>query len=339
MTTLITGGAGFVGLALAERLRGDGERVVLADLPARDGATSIAPPAGCEFVGGDLRDDDTLDRLFAAGPFDGIVHAAAVTPSPQRERDDAAALLDINVTATARLLQRCARERGIRRVVVVSSVAVYGYSPPAASGRYEEAASPPAPAALYGISKLAAEQAALRIGALHGLDVRVARLGPVFGRWEHASGARGQLSPHHQALAAALRGDAIVLPRAMPADWIYAPDAADALARITRAPMLDHPVYHVGGGALTDVAQWCAALARVLPGVRWRIADKGEPCTVQYALPADRPALDTTRLASELGHRCRFGLDESARDFLDWIAATSAQPFPSSSQEARDAAA
>ena len=128
-------------------------------------------------------------------------------------------------------------------------------------------------------------------------------------------------------------------PRAMPADWIYAPDAADALARIPRGPMLGHPVYHVGGGALTDVAQWCAALARVLPGVRWRIADKGEPCTVQYALPADRPALDTTRLASELGHRCRFGLDESARDFLDWIAATSAQPFPSSSQEARDAAA
>ena len=63
MTTLITGGAGFVGLALAERLRGDGERVVLADLPARDGATSIAPPAGCEFVGGDLRDDAGCKRF------------------------------------------------------------------------------------------------------------------------------------------------------------------------------------------------------------------------------------------------------------------------------------
>jgi UDP-glucose 4-epimerase/UDP-glucuronate 4-epimerase len=302
-------------------LRQDGEAVTLVDLPARNGEAGVVPPAGCRFVAGDLRSDETLEQIFADGDIERVVHAAAITPSPQRERDDAASIMDVNVVATAKLLQRCARTPGVKRVVVVSSVAVYGFSAPAASGRYEEGLSVPAPAALYGISKLAAEQAALRIGALHGLDVRIARLGPVFGRWEHASGARQSLSPHHQVVCAARAGEHIVLPRPMMADWIYAPDAADALASLARAATLEHAVYHVGGGRMTDVRQWCIELARHLPGLRWRLGEQDEPSTVQYTLPVDRPALDTARLSTELNHRCRFDLALAATDYLNWSAA------------------
>jgi UDP-glucose 4-epimerase/UDP-glucuronate 4-epimerase len=321
MTTLITGGTGFIGLALAERLREEGEAVILVDLPARDGEPGVVPPAGCRFMAGDLRSDETLEQVFADGSIERVVHAAAITPSPQREREDAASIMDVNVVATAKLLQRCARTPGVKRVVVVSSVAVYGFSAPAASGRYEEALSAPAPAGLYGISKLAAEQAALRIGELHGLDVRIARLGPVFGRWEHASGARQSLSPHHQVVCAARAGEEIILPRPMTADWIYAPDAADALASLVHATTLRHAVYHVGGGRMSDVQQWCVELARHLPGLRWRVGGQDELPTVQYTLPVDRPALDTARLATELNHHCRFDLALAASDYLSWSVA------------------
>ncbi|WP_207002753.1 NAD-dependent epimerase/dehydratase family protein [Trinickia mobilis] len=322
MTTLITGGNGFIGLALAERLRAAGEAVLLADLPrAASAVPAPVPPAGCEAVSGDLREAVTLERLFAGRRIERVVHTAAITPSPQRERDDATAIMDVNVTATARLLQRCAREPSVRRVLLVSSVAVYGFSAPAASGRYEEAGSAPAPASLYGISKLAAEQCALRIGQLHGLDVRVARLGPVFGRWEHASGVREWLSPHHQVLEAACDGMEVVLPRALAADWIYAPDAADALARLAIAATLAHRLYHVGGGGMSDVGQWCEALKRHLPALRWRLAAPHETATVRYGLAADRPALDVSRLTRELGHRCRFTLEEAAADYFAWRAA------------------
>jgi nucleoside-diphosphate-sugar epimerase len=264
------------------------------------------------------------------------VHAAAITPSPQREHEDAASIMDVNVVATAKLLQRCARAPGVKRVVVVSSVAVYGFSEPAASGCYEEALSAPAPAGLYGVSKLAAEQTALRIGELHGLDVRIARLGPVFGRWEHKSGARQSTSPHHQVVCAARAGEEIVLPRPMTADWIYAPDAADALARLTHAATLKHAVYHVGGGRMTDLQQWCIELARHLPDLRWRIGAQHEPPTVQYTLPVDRPALNTARLSDELNHRCRFDIALAAADYLIWCTAMDAAA--ARLREVRDAA-
>jgi UDP-glucose 4-epimerase/UDP-glucuronate 4-epimerase len=337
MTTLITGGAGFVGLALAERLRHDGEAVTLVDLPARDGEQRVVPPPGCHIVAGDLREDETLQRIFEDDSIERVVHAAAITPSAQRERDDAASIMDVNVVATAKLLQRCARAPGVKRVVVVSSVAVYGFSAPAASGGYEEALSVPAPAGVYGISKLAAEQTALRIGEIHGLDVRIARLGPVFGRWEHMSGARQSMSPHHQVAHAARAGEDIVLPRPMRADWIYAPDAADALARLTYAATLEHAVYHVGGGRLTDVQQWCAELARRLPGMRWRMAGQHESSTVQYTLPVDRPALNTARLSNELDHHCHFDLELAAADYLNWCTAMDA--VVALPREARDATA
>ncbi|HTJ92740.1 MAG TPA: NAD(P)-dependent oxidoreductase [Pararobbsia sp.] len=338
MTTLITGGAGFVGLALAEQLRGQGKAVTLVDLPARGGEHRLAPPPGCRVVAGDLREAETLDRLFADGDIEHVVHAAAITPSPERERDDAASILDVNVVATAKLMQRCAQAPRMKRVVLVSSVAVYGFAAPAASGCYDEAASVPAPAGLYGISKLAAEQAALRIGELHDLDVRIARLGPVFGRWEQASGARQLTSPHHQVACLARAGEAIVLPRPMAADWIYAPDAAQAIARLLlHDAELQHAVYHVGGGGVTDVEQWCLALAQHLPGLRSRIAAPGEPANVRYSLPVDRAALDTTRLATELKYRCGFDLSRAAADYMQWCAAMQAEA--ASSSEVPDAAA
>lgn len=330
MTTLITGGTGFVGLALAERLLQAGEQVVLFDRPMASSGERLARslPAA-RVICGDIRSGDDLETVFASEEIDRVVHAAAMTPGPERELRDAALIFDVNVLGTIGLLQRCARAPRVKRVVVVSSVAIYGATAPAASGFYEEDLSAPGPSGLYGISKLAAEQASLRLAQLHGLDVRVARLGPVYGRWEHASGARERLSPHHQVASAALAGAEIVLPRPMTADWIYARDAAQALALIACAPTLAHAVYQIGGGRLTDLQQWCAALAHHLPGLRWRTATQGEAATVHYALPFDRAALSIARLATELDYAARFDLASAAEDYLAWRAAgANAGVFP-----------
>lgn len=316
MTTLITGGLGFIGLALAERLLLAGEQVVLFDLLPASG--TVPQWRGCRLVTGDIRSAADLDRVFSSETIDRVVHTAAITPGPERERIDAFGIFDVNVLATIGLLQRCASERAVIRIVVVSSVAVYGFSAPAASGCYEEDVSVPAPTGLYGISKLSAEQAALRIGELHGLDVRIARLGPVYGPWEHASSARERLSPHHQVVSAALNGTEIVLPRPMTADWIYARDAADALALIAAAPSLAHAIYNIGGGRLTDLKQWCVSLAPHFSDLRWRMARTDESASICYTLPVDRPALSTARLSTELNHACRFDLRSAAEGYLAW---------------------
>jgi UDP-glucose 4-epimerase/UDP-glucuronate 4-epimerase len=276
---------------------------------------------GAILVTGDVRDAEDIDRALSADTIDRVIHTAAMTPNAQRERDEARRIVEVNVVGTVNLLERVAARPAIQRVVVLSSVAVYGFSEPAASGLFEEDGSPPAPASLYGISKLAAEQAALRIGQLRGLDVRVVRLGPTYGVWEIPTAARDALSPHLQIMNMALEGREVLLPRPMTADWIYSRDAADGIARLCGAATLSHDVYHVGGGAWSDLTQWCGVLAGVIPGFRWRLADTDQPGNVIYSLPKDRAPLGIVRLATDTGFRPSRDLQTAAREYLDWVGA------------------
>lgn len=318
MTTLITGGAGFVGLALAECLLARGESVVLFDhRPPPEALLARLPgPTPPLLATGDIRSAADVDAALRLPGVTHVVHAAAITPDAAREAREPGTVVDVNIGGTVNLVQRCAAlAPRPRRLLVVSSVAVYGIAPPAGA-RYDEATSCPAPAALYGITKLAAEQAALRLATLHDMDVRIARLGPVYGPWEHATGVRDALSPHTQALAALRRGEPVVLPRPMRADWIHSRDAAAALAALLRAPAPRHPVYHVGGELMTDLEQWCAALAAAEPAFDWRRAGPGDTPTVRYGLPVDRAALDTRRLREDTGWRPAHTLATAAADLL-----------------------
>lgn len=320
MATLITGGAGFIGLALAEHLLAAGQRVVLFDLPAAPTELLARRElAGAVYVSGDVADLVDLDVAFAVTPIDCVVHAAAVTPNEQRERKDARRIVDVNIGGTVNLMERAIAHGGIRRIVVVSSVAVYGFSAPASSGCFEEEISHPAPAALYGISKLAAEQAAIRIAHLHGCDTRIVRLGPVYGPWEWSTQARDALSPHHQVLEALEHGHEAVLPRAMRADWIYSRDAAAGIAAVALGGALRHATYHVGGGCLSDLQDWCRALASRFPDFRWRYAASSETAGIVYNLPADRAPLSIGRLTRDTGFSPAFPVSEAAADYLSWL--------------------
>ena len=303
-TTLITGGCGFVGLALAECLLRRGEPVVLFDRhPPPEALLDRMPSPGPMLVTGDIRSAADVDAALHRADVTHVIHAAAITPDAEREAREPEAVVEVNIGGTVNLLQRCAAlESGVRRLLVLSSVAVYGVTPPPGE-RYEEATATPAPAALYGITKLAAEQAALRLAGLRGLDARVARLGPVYGPWEYGTGVRDALSPHTQALESMHRGEAVVLPRPMRADWIHSRDAAAALVALLRAPDLRHALYHVGGETPSDLAQWCALLAETDPAFEWRLAGPGDAPTVRYGLPVDRAALDTRRLREDTGWR------------------------------------
>ena len=322
MTTLITGGSGFIGLSIAERLIADGEKVVLFDLaaPAHD---MLARPelSGTVLVTGDIRDAGDVGRALDMAGIDRVIHAAAMTPSPQREHDAARQIVEVNVIGTVNLLECIAARRAIERVTVLSSVAVYGSSQPAASGLIEEDLSPPAPAALYGITKLASEQAALRIGHLHDLDVRIVRLGPVYGPWELQTAVRDALSPHYQLLRMAFDGREAVLPRTMKGDWIYSRDAAQGIVKVSQAAALSYRTYHVSGGVLTDLPQWCEIIARHNPGFRWRLAETESVGNVIYGLPKDRAPLNIARLKADAGFQPRYDLQAAAQDYLSWLGA------------------
>ncbi|MDX2100976.1 MAG: NAD(P)-dependent oxidoreductase [Alphaproteobacteria bacterium] len=319
MSVLITGGTGFIGMNVAEALAAQGERVVLLSLeppPPHAPAMAARLPGQIAAIQGDVRDQATVEALMAEADVDRVVHAAVVTAGPQRERRDPKQILDINLMGTLSVLE-AAQRRPIRRVVLLSSVAVFGQAGFVSQPLDEEA--PVRPDGLYSITKYAAERTGLRIKQLSGLDVVAARLGAVFGPWERDTGLRDTLSPPYQCLVHAIEGREAVLPRPGLRDWVYARDVADGIVRLLNAPKLDHGVYHIGSGFRWTLEDWCSRLARRYPGFAWRLSADPAEMTVDLFSTTDRAPLLIDRLVAETGFRPRFDLDAAFADFMTWL--------------------
>jgi nucleoside-diphosphate-sugar epimerase len=317
MAILLTGATGFVGLNLAHELIGRGEQVVLFAPAPPPAAVADGEWFGrARFVPGDIRSETDIDRAFAAALVTEVIHAAALTPDVQAEAEWPDAIAEVNLIGTIRLM-RAAQRAGVRRVLGVSSVAVYGQAELAKGSRIQEDGTTPQPASLYGITKLAAEQAIRRLGALYGIETILVRLGPCFGVREYPGGDRPLMSPHWQCVEALLAGRECVLPRPMEADWIDATDAAAAVVDLLQARNLSHALFNLGGGAVTTATDWCEALVALRPGFRWRVDPSA--ATVRYGLERDRAPMDTERLRQVLGHSPHTdGLMDRARRYLVW---------------------
>jgi len=142
---LVTGGSGFFGGILKNRLLAEGFSVVNIDLVADPDShphlTSVL---------GDIRDAALVDRLFAAERFDAVLHCAAMLA---HEKIDDATLWSSNVDGTRTLADAC-RRHGVKSLVFTSSNCLWAHN----AGRPVREDDPPAPVELYGRSKFAAEQ-------------------------------------------------------------------------------------------------------------------------------------------------------------------------------------
>ncbi|RZL98543.1 MAG: NAD(P)-dependent oxidoreductase [Variovorax sp.] len=317
MKTLVFGGAGFVGLNIAERLLSQGEAVVLFDrlpLPETAAAAFAALPGSLEWIQGDVTDLESVARALTC-EIDTVVLGSAVTADAAREARDPETILEVNLSALAPIL-RAARDAGVRRIVNLSSAAAYGLAAMDASTVDED--TPPRPAGLYGITKLASELIGGRLADLWSLDFASLRLSAVFGPWERATGVRDTTSPQFQITEAARRGTPALLARPGVRDWIYAPDVACAVHAVLRAEALSHRVYNVSAPGTWSALAWGERFAASRPGFECRLARDGEAPTIDLHSDADRGALAVGRLRAELGWQAGFGLDDSAAHLDAW---------------------
>jgi UDP-glucose 4-epimerase len=301
MNFLVTGAAGFLGAALSNRLALAGHSVRgLDDLTAGDPAR-LSPTV--MFTRGDVNDRPKLWTLLH--DVECVYHLAARVSVPEsmlypREYNA------VNVGGTVSVMEAM-HDAGVKRVVLVSSGAVYG----------EQATQPlhegltPNPRSPYAVSKLCAEYYVRAIGALWGIETVALRVFNAYGPGQPLPATHPPVIPH--LLKQALTGGSLVVrgDGTHTRDYVYIDDVVEALVAATTAKTVDRLVINVGSGqeiSVRDLVRLVGAATqrRVEP-----IFARGESGDVP------RMRADLSLAAQKLNFAPRIGLPEGLRLTLE----------------------
>lgn len=221
MKILITGGAGFIGSHVSEKLLKEKYEVVVLDNFHTGMKENI--PAGVETIEMDIRDQGLID-VFVSRKFDAVIHLAGQT-MVNVSVDNPALDADINVMGTVNVLEAC-RKTGVKRIIFAATAAAYGAIkelPIVECAKTE-------PMSFYGLSKLTVERYLHLYHDLYGLDYVALRFANVYGERQGDGGEGGVISIFTKRIAAKL-GITIHGDGMQTRDFIYAGDIAAAIEK------------------------------------------------------------------------------------------------------------
>jgi UDP-glucose 4-epimerase len=245
MNFLISGAAGFLGSTLANHLIQSGHNVRGIDDLSTGDPNALLPDV--LFTRGDVKDRPKLWTLLQQ--VDCVYHLAARVSVPESILYPSA-YNDVNVGGTVSLMEAM-RDVGVRRVVFISSGAVYGEQP---HQPLKESVIP-LPASPYAVSKLAAEYYVRTIGTLWGIETVSLRVFNAYGPGQHLPASHPPVIPYF--LRQIVRGGTIVLHGngRQSRDYVYVDDVVSAMVAAASAPDVDKLVINVGWGKSTSVRE------------------------------------------------------------------------------------
>lgn len=268
MRVLVTGAGGFVGRSITAELLAAGLPVVALDR-AFDAELLARWQGHAALVTGDVRAE-----TLAALDYDAVIHAAALTASPDESGMHPIANLRANLDPALAVLEAAGPER---RVLMVSSDAIFRQS----AGALPDA-TPPTPLGLYAVAKTMLEHLADTLRTVHGYNVTVMRLGSIYGPEERTRSTRPRVSKVGQMLDAALTtGHITVTAPQHTEDWTFAPDVGRAAMALLRAGTWDYPLYNAAAGEVLTNQQAAEVIAQAVPGATLTVDGAPQPPQVR----------------------------------------------------------
>jgi len=314
---LVTGGAGFIGSHVCERLLRAGHEVRAFDdlnpfydpsLKRRnlDEISKSAP--GFQFVNGDVTDRAAVNAVFASAKFDQVIHLAAragVRPS----LEEPALYQRVNVEGTVNILE-AARLRGARKVIIASSSSVYGVNskvPFSESDPIFSAISP------YAASKLACEALGHVYHHVYGMDVVMLRFFTVYGPRQ-----RPDLAIHKFAsLIRAGKPIPVFGDGRTSRDYTYIDDIVDGVEACTRGEF-GFEIFNLGESQTVRLDYLIELLESAL--ARKALINRMPP------QPGDVPltCADISKARRRLGYDPRVKIEKGLPLFVDWFSRNTA---------------
>ena len=315
MNVLVTGGAGFIGSHVCERLLGDGHRVWAYDdlndfydpgLKRRNLREIQDLGQPFEFVPGDLCDAGALVELFSAVQFDQVIHLAAragVRPSLEQP----ALYQRVNVEGTVNVLE-AARRNAVKKITIASSSSVYGVN---ASVPFKESDPIFSPVSPYAASKLACEALGHTWHHVYGMDVAMLRFFTVYGPRQ-----RPDLAIHKfTRLIDAGRPIPVFGDGSTARDHTHITDILEGVMACTRREF-GFEIFNLGESRTVKLSELIALIESAL----------GKPAVIdrQPLQPGDVPLTfsDISKARARLGYEPRMRVEDGIPLFVDWFRKT-----------------
>ena len=308
---LVTGGAGFIGSHLVERLVQEGETVRVLDNLSTGSLEKLAHLGDqVEFLNGQVQDANCVAR--AVRGIDVVFHEAALVSVPKSVESPLEAH-EACATGTVVLLDAC-RQAGVRRVVYAGSSAAYGNSPvmPKTETQVPEPLSP------YAAAKLAAELYLESFAACYGLETVRLRYFNVFGPRQDPDSPYAAVIPLFVAALLAGNRPTIFGDGTQSRDFTYVSNIVEANLLAARAKHVSGKVYNVACGQGLNLLDLLREICKLLD----------QPYNPRFAPPRAGDVLhsfaDISRARQELGYRVTVEWQEGLRRTVEYYAKTAA---------------
>lgn len=302
---LVTGGAGFIGSHIVDRLVDDGMQVtVLDDFSTGDPANLRHVEDRIELIEGDIRDPEAVARAVSGASV--VFHEAALG-SVSRSVDDPITSNAVNVNGTLNVLV-AARDAGVKRLVYASSSSIYGDTP--TLPKHEQ--MPTVPSSPYGVTKLTAELYCRVFKRVYGLETYSLRYFNVFGPRQSPHSLYAAVIPKFATALLAGSAPRVFGDGEQTRDFTFIENVVDANMRAMTATQ--------GAGEAFNVATGGQISLNELLGTMKRLTHTDAEAVYGEPRPGDiRDSYADVKKASDLlGYHPDVSVEEGLRRTIDW---------------------
>jgi UDP-glucose 4-epimerase len=305
MRVLVTGGGGFIGSHVVDRLREQGMTPRIFDLSA----SPYHSPLEVETFTGSITDPANLD--LAMRDCDAVIHLAAVADVGHVHADPVLAE-EVNTRGTLNVLEAACRAK-VDRVVYGSTTWVYS---DCVEQEVDEETPIPAPRHLYTATKLAGETYCAGYAELFDLESTILRFGIPYGPRARAAGVVAKFTD------LAFEGEALTIAGdgSTTRSFIYVEDLADGIVAALK-PEAAGRTYNLSGDEVVTILE-----------IAERVQENTDNCEIVHTppRPGDFPgkAISNERALAELDWQAETSFKEGVRKYVEWVRSSTRPPDP-----------
>lgn len=314
MSTLVTGGTGFIGSYIVRELDVRGEETLLLSYSGRPSLFNFS--RGVKIAKGDIVNFNELFEICKNSEVKRIIHLAGYTT--YLCQGNPYECLKVNSEGTLNILEVC-RRLDVEKLIFASSVVVYGEIKNPKGGVKED--SPLKPVTLYAVTKLLGEVLGLNYLKNYGIDFGAFRITAAYGY-------SGILNSNRKAetlsekcrfmVEASLKGLEVSIEKGglVMVDWVHVEDCAWLMVQACLSKeRLKHNIYNLGSGEAKNLFQLSKLVKRLIPNSKVRIVKERDP-TYPFLGP-----VDISRAREDFSYKPR-GIYEGLKTYIEFIKGT-----------------